>query len=79
MLCHTVELKPTTHPFAEIFNRNNRNFRKLKEFLIHPTLPFGIVVEIGKDWDSEKINAIHRSFDSLIIPLEKERDRHAFI
>ncbi|MBN1603015.1 MAG: hypothetical protein JW915_15505 [Chitinispirillaceae bacterium] len=79
LLCHTVELKPTIHPFAEIFNRNNRNFRKLKEFLIHPTLPFGIVVEIGKDWDSEKIDAIPiEVFDSLIIPLEKERDRHTF-
>jgi hypothetical protein len=79
LLCHTVELKPTTHPFAEIFNKNNKNFRKLKEFLVHPTLPFGVVVEIGKDWDSEKIDAIPiEVFDSVIIPLEKERDRHAF-
>ena len=38
----------------EIFNRNSGNFRKLKDFIIHPTLPFGIVVEIGKDVNWEK-------------------------
>ena len=56
LLCHTTELKKTTHPFAEIFNRNSGKFRKLKEFLIHPTLPFGIVAEIGKDidWSNKK-------------------------
>lgn len=58
MLCHTIELKQTNHPFTEIFNRNSGKFRKLKEFLIHPTLPFGIVVEIGKDIDWSKVDSL---------------------
>jgi hypothetical protein len=58
LLCHTIEIKQTTHPFIEIFNRNSGKFRKLKEFIIHPTLPFGIVVEIGKDIDWSKIDSM---------------------
>jgi hypothetical protein len=58
IVSNTTELKPTNHPFAEIFNRNSEKFRKLKEFLIHPTLPFGIVIEIGKDLDWEKLNLL---------------------
>ncbi len=54
LLCHDADLKPSTHPFVEIFNRNNGKFRKLKEMIIHPTLPFGLVVEIGKDTDWSK-------------------------
>ncbi len=54
LLCHGADLKPVTHPFVEILNRNNEKFRKLKEMIIHPTLPFGLVVEIGKDTDWSK-------------------------
>lgn len=56
--CCTSDFKDTSHPFAEIFNRNNSTFRKLNEFLIHPKLPFGIVVEIGHDIDIKKLENI---------------------
>jgi hypothetical protein len=58
IVCHNTESSPVTHPFAEIFNRNSKDFRKLEEFLIHPNLPFGIVVEIGKDIDLNKIKDV---------------------
>jgi hypothetical protein len=58
ILCHTSEFKATSHPFAEIFNRNNGAFRKLKEFLIHPKLPFGVIIEIGKDVDWDKYDKL---------------------
>jgi len=58
LLCHDADLKSSTHPFVEIFNRNSDNFRKLKEMIIHPTLPFGLVVEIGKDTDWSKYRSM---------------------
>lgn len=72
IVCHTSEFKDTSHPFAEIFNRNNGTFRKLKEFLIHPKLPFGIVIEIGKDIDWEK-------YDKLPPTLEREKITDALV
>jgi hypothetical protein len=40
-------LKETTHPFAEVFNRNkdkiNQDEWGFRDFAIHPELPFGIV------------------------------------
>lgn len=62
--CHDTDLKPSTHPFAEIFNRQSETFRKLKEFLIHPTLPFGIVLEIGKDFDFVTFNKLPKTEDT---------------
>ena len=58
LLCHNADLQPVTHPFVEIFNRNNEKFRKLKEMIIHPTLPFGLVIEIGKDTDWSKYQSM---------------------
>jgi hypothetical protein len=72
IICHTSEFKDTTHPFAEIFNRNNCTFRKLKEFSIHPKLPFGVVIEIGKDIDWEK-------YDKLPPTLEREKITDALV
>ncbi len=78
LLCHNTDLKPTTHPFVEIFNRNNEKFRKLKEMIIHPTLPFGLVVEIGKDLDWNKINAmpLNEETDKIIRLLAKQEEVH---
>ncbi len=65
--CHDSNLKPAAHPFSEIFNSNSKNWRKVKEFIIHPTLPFGIVVEVGKDLDAEKAQKLPMAiFDSLV-------------
>jgi hypothetical protein len=49
MECHDAEMKEVTHPFVEIFNRNNQNFRRLKDMVIHPTLPFGLIIEVGNE------------------------------
>lgn len=66
LVCHDLNLRSVPHPFVEIFNRNSGNFRKLKDFRIHPKLPFGVVVEIGKDWDFEKVKDLPMQvFDSL--------------
>ena len=40
---------PTTHPLAEAFNKNSKNFRQLFEIAVHPSLPFALIVETGKD------------------------------
>jgi hypothetical protein len=79
LLCHDSNLKPSTHPFVEIFNRNNGKFRKLKEMIIHPTLPFGLVVEIGKDLDWAKINAmpLNDETDKIKRALYKQQEIHA--
>jgi hypothetical protein len=47
ILCYDKNLNETIHPFAEIFNRNKEKFRRVKDMLIHPTLPFGILIEVG--------------------------------
>jgi hypothetical protein len=79
LLCHDADLKSSTHPFVEIFNRNSGNFRKLKEMIIHPTLPFGLVVEIGKDLDWEKIFAmpLNDETDKIKRALYKQQEIHA--
>lgn len=53
--CHDENLKPAKHPFVDIFNRNSEKFRRIKEFVFHPTLPFAIVVDIGKRIPEDKI------------------------
>src|SRR5690606_7609549 len=35
--CHDDNLKPARHPFVDVFNRNSGKFRKIKEFVLHPT------------------------------------------
>ena len=79
LLCHDADLKPSTLPFVEIFNRNNGKFRKLKEMIIHPTLPFGLMVEIGKDLDWAKINAmpLNDETDKIKRTLYKQQEIHA--
>ena len=79
LICHNADLKISTHPFVEIFNRNNGKFRKLKEMIIHPTLPFGLVVEIGKDIDWKEVEKLPPSSaqDDLVSKLAKIREIHA--
>ncbi len=38
----------TSHPLAEAFNRNKVEFRCMQEIVIHPTLPFALIIEQGK-------------------------------
>ncbi len=75
--CHDSNLKPFQHPFADVFNNNSRNWRRIKEFIIHPTLPLGLIVEKGKkvDWDS--IHSLpNEVYEEARKPVIKERDRH---
>jgi len=59
--------KPTTHPLADAFNRNQVGFRCMQEIAIHPTLPFALIIEQGK-WPTKK--ALQEA-DSL--PAEEKR------
>jgi len=75
--CHDSNLKPAAHPFSEIFNSNSKNWRKVKEFIIHPTLPFGIVVEVGKNVDYDKLHSLPDDiYEKAREPIIAERDRH---
>ena len=42
--CFDSTGKETTHPFAEIFNRNKGNTIDIRDMAVHPELPFGLVV-----------------------------------
>jgi hypothetical protein len=33
------------HPFSEIFNENSERFGNIKDLAVHPTLPFGVMIE----------------------------------
>jgi hypothetical protein len=50
--------KTTTHPLAEAFNNDNRMFRRMQEIIIHPFLPFALIVEIGKEPDISKFELL---------------------
>lgn len=78
--CLDSNLKPATHPFSEIFNSNSKNWRKVKEFIIHPTLPFGIVVEIGKDINLDEARKLPPSSyerSALVSSLARISEIHA--
>lgn len=80
LICHNADLKISTHPFVEVFNRNNGKFRKLKEMIIHPTLPFGLVVEIGKDIpikELEKLPGGSEARSKLLFKLSEIAEIHA--
>jgi len=44
ILC-TDGSQPVSHPFSEIFNNNSDRIGNIKDLAIHPTLPFGIMIE----------------------------------
>jgi hypothetical protein len=45
---YDINFKPVQHPFCYLFN-GLKNFRCLDELVIHPTLPFAILVEMDRD------------------------------
>ena len=71
LLCHDADLQSATHPFVDIFNRNNKKFRKLKEMIIHPSLPFGLVVEVGKDINKKELEKLPVGSNERSILLDK--------
>jgi hypothetical protein len=69
-----------THPFSEIYNVNSNSIGKIKDIAIHPTLPFGVMIEersssdvlhglIVLRWDTkdpdEQISGYNTMFESL--------------
>ena len=48
MTAFDINFKPVQHPFCDLFN-GLKNFRCLDEMVIHPTLPFAILVEMDRD------------------------------
>jgi hypothetical protein len=76
--CHDKNLNSSAHPFLEIFNHNKGSFRKLKEMQIHSILPFGLVVETGKDLDWKKIDAMPTKVAlKLLETLQPIKSQHA--
>jgi hypothetical protein len=68
------QFKPVNHPIADVFNKNSKKFRSLRDFKIHPTLPFALITEIGKEPDvsmldtlppEAKIKALKPIYDEL--------------
>jgi hypothetical protein len=51
------QFKSVNHPIAESFNKNRVGFRSMQEIVIHPTLPFALIVEQGKPPTKDKLNA----------------------
>jgi hypothetical protein len=45
--------KTTTHPLAAAFNSNQAGFRCMREIIVHPALPFALIVEQGK-WPTDE-------------------------
>jgi hypothetical protein len=45
----------TTHPLSQLHNSHADLFRRIDQFYIHPTLPFGLLVEKGKRPDYEVV------------------------
>ena len=77
--CRDENLKLSSHPFADVFNRNSAKFRRIKEFIFHPTLPFAIILEIGKQIDTARVNKlpIGNERDHLFDSLAELREIHA--
>ncbi|GBU20520.1 hypothetical protein R80B4_00398 [Fibrobacteres bacterium R8-0-B4] len=85
MLC-TDGSAPVRHPFAEAFNAESDNIGKVKDLALHPTLPFGVMIEEdpekGHDiillrWDindREKQNARIVSYCQKLLSLAERFD-----
>lgn len=70
------QFKPVSHPLAESFNQNNKTFRRLKEIVTHPTLPFALIIELGKIPDQKVLDSIPSDkFEELSEPILAERRR----
>jgi hypothetical protein len=74
--------KSLSHPFSESFNANTNRIGKVKDFAIHPKLPFGVIIEesapntlnlITLRWDITDLKKTGRqvtSFDLVLEPLK---------
>lgn len=49
-------LQPERHPIVEAFNQNKSIFRRMQEFVVHPSLPFALIIERGKRPPSDKVD-----------------------
>jgi hypothetical protein len=66
----------TTHPLADAFNEKSKQFRSLYDIVVHPTLPFAILLELGKRSALNEIDKIPiKLYDSLSKPIFKELER----
>jgi hypothetical protein len=45
---YDLQFRPVAHPFCDLFN-SLKDFRRLDQLIIHPTLPIAILVEIDRD------------------------------
>ncbi|MFW6352236.1 MAG: hypothetical protein ACOC2E_07590 [Bacteroidota bacterium] len=75
---------PANHPIRNIFAKNRSKFRRVKEMVFHPELPFAVIVELGdvpdvEDFRKQRNNGLISidQYDSLTDPMYDERDRHA--
>ena len=61
---------------ADAFNEKSKQFRSLYEIVVHPTLPFAILLELGKRSALNEIDKIPiKLYDSLSKPIYKELGR----
>jgi hypothetical protein len=50
--------KTISHPIATVFNNNHVAFRCMREIVVHPTMPFALIVEQGKFPKEDAINKV---------------------
>jgi outer membrane protein assembly factor BamB len=75
-----ANFKPVRHALAEAFNAL-KSFRSMLEIVVHPTLPFAILVEVGKFPDLAKLQEKFKHLppiaqDAATEPFYKEANRH---
>lgn len=75
---------PDSHPVQWAFQNNSEKFRRIKEMVFHPTLPFVLLVEIGEFPDLSELRALRDSgkitmdkYYQLERPLSEEATRHS--
>ncbi|MGA2508230.1 MAG: hypothetical protein ABSF80_12220, partial [Chitinispirillaceae bacterium] len=75
MKAYDINFKPVQHPFCDLFN-GLKNFRRLDQLIIHPNLPFAILVEIDrkvrddyKVWIARWANPMQTDEDERLVEL----------
>jgi hypothetical protein len=80
MLCVDGGGQPVPHPFSKIYNRESSRFARIEGFVIHPSLPFGVLVEDQESgplvnrlaiirWDSEDADGQAAAYGKCFEPL----------
>jgi hypothetical protein len=70
------QFKPVNHPLAMAFNQNCKEFRSLNEIILHPTFPFALIIELGRDPDQKILDAIPADkYVELSEPIRAEQRR----